>query len=219
MPKWETGFLLGAINLLVARAFNHKMPPTRGAIAKPSSKGDKGCDSRMWELEGGYPDLVSFPVDKKNGTMLLPTSLSILSIGHFPNLESLSSKGFESLTSLNQLKLSTCPKIISLPKEGLPPSLMQLDINGSTQSSTSPTEKTSSNMSAAKPGMDVGEIFLTAFLQVLFDRLASREFLSLVFREGIRKKLEKWRQTFSAIQLVLHDAERSKLRSGCENLA
>ncbi|KAB1212509.1 hypothetical protein CJ030_MR5G019092 [Morella rubra] len=81
-------------------------------------------------IQGGYPDLVSFPVDKKNGMMLLPTSLSILSIGHFPNLESLSSKGFESLTSLNQLKLSSCPKIISLPKEGLPPSLMQLDING-----------------------------------------------------------------------------------------
>ncbi|KAB1212560.1 hypothetical protein CJ030_MR5G006254 [Morella rubra] len=80
-------------------------------------------------IHGGYPDLVSFPVDKKNGTMMLPASLSILSIAHFPNLEHLSSKGLESLTSLNQLKISSCPKIISLPKEGLPPSLLQLDIN------------------------------------------------------------------------------------------
>uniref|UniRef100_A0A2N9G3W5 Disease resistance RPP13-like protein 1 n=1 Tax=Fagus sylvatica TaxID=28930 RepID=A0A2N9G3W5_FAGSY len=57
----------------------------------------------------------------------------------------------------------------------------------------------------------LAEVFLSAFLQVLFDRLAPRDLMSLVFREGIRKKLEKWRQTLLAIQSVLKDAEEKQL--------
>ncbi len=37
--------------------------------------------------------------------------------------------------------------------------------------------------------MAVGELFLAAFLQVLFDRLASRELLHFARREGLGKKV------------------------------
>ena len=57
----------------------------------------------------------------------------------------------------------------------------------------------------------LAEVFLGAVLQVLFDRLAPRELMSLVFRESVKKKLEKWRQTLSAIQMVLKDAEEKQL--------
>lgn len=79
-------------------------------------------------IHGDCQDLVSFPEERRNEMMMLPNSLSILSISYFPSLERLSSKGFQNLTSLNQLKISNCPKLASLPKEGLPSSLVQLDI-------------------------------------------------------------------------------------------
>ncbi|KAH9803060.1 hypothetical protein KPL71_001632 [Citrus sinensis] len=44
--------------------------------------------------------------------------------------------------------------------------------------------------------MAIGEIFLTAFLKVLFDRLMSREVMHFARQHGIRSKLEKWRKTF-----------------------
>jgi len=55
--------------------------------------------------------------------------------------------------------------------------------------------------------MAVGQLFLDAFLQVLFDRLASRELLNFARREGLGKKLDKWRKTLSRIQAVLDDAD------------
>ncbi|KAB1202769.1 Disease resistance protein RGA2 [Morella rubra] len=53
----------------------------------------------------------------------------------------------------------------------------------------------------------VGELFLSAFLQVLFDRLASRDLLNLARREGLRKKLKKWEKLLTTIKDVLDDAE------------
>ncbi|THG18868.1 putative disease resistance protein At3g14460 [Camellia sinensis] len=61
--------------------------------------------------------------------MLLPTSLTYLSILSFPNLEKLSFKDFQDLTSLETLRITNCCKLTSLPKEGLPPSLLHLWIN------------------------------------------------------------------------------------------
>ncbi|XP_024199356.1 putative disease resistance protein At3g14460 isoform X2 [Rosa chinensis] len=61
--------------------------------------------------------------------------------------------------------------------------------------------------------MAVGEVFLAAFLQVLFDRLASREFLKFARQKGIGGKLEKWSETLSAIRAVLYDAEEKQLIS------
>ncbi|KAG6714247.1 hypothetical protein I3842_05G194600 [Carya illinoinensis] len=65
--------------------------------------------------------------------------------------------------------------------------------------------------------MAVGELFLAAFLQVLYDRLASPELLAFARREGLEKKLDKWSKTLSTIQKVLDDAEERELHS--ENTA
>ncbi|KAM1580728.1 hypothetical protein ACFX10_028664 [Malus domestica] len=62
--------------------------------------------------------------------MLLPKSLTELSIGGFPNLKKLSSKGFQFLTSLESLELWDCPKLASIPDEGLPLSITELCIYG-----------------------------------------------------------------------------------------
>ncbi|CAN6556101.1 unnamed protein product [Malus baccata var. baccata] len=99
----------------------------------------KSCKS-LWELEWGLhrltslkiggkdPDTVSFPPDMVRMETLFPTSLTNLSIDGFPNLKNLSSKGFQFLTSLQSLELWNCPKLASIPEEGLPPSLEQLFI-------------------------------------------------------------------------------------------
>jgi hypothetical protein len=60
--------------------------------------------------------------------------------------------------------------------------------------------------------MAVGELFLAAFLQVLFDRLASRELLNFARRyEGLGRKLDKWKHTLKEIQAVLQDAGEKQL--------
>nr|XP_028944485.1 putative disease resistance protein At3g14460 [Malus domestica] len=109
-----------------------------------SIKKVKSCKS-YWELEWGLhrlpslrnlwisgedPDTVSFPPDMVRMETLLPKSLIDLTIEGFPNLKKLSSKGFQFLTSLQSLKLYNCPKLASIPVEGLPPSLEQLLITG-----------------------------------------------------------------------------------------
>jgi hypothetical protein len=59
--------------------------------------------------------------------------------------------------------------------------------------------------------MAVGEIFLAAFLQVLFDKLLSPELLNFVRRyEGLGEKLGSWKKTLSRIQAVLDDADEKQ---------
>ncbi|XP_031259731.1 putative disease resistance RPP13-like protein 1 [Pistacia vera] len=59
--------------------------------------------------------------------------------------------------------------------------------------------------------MPVGELFLSAFLSVLFDRLASKELLNFASQEGVSSKLKKWEKTFRMIEKVLGDAEEKQL--------
>ncbi|KAM0998858.1 hypothetical protein FF1_005632 [Malus domestica] len=104
----------------------------------------KSCKS-LWELEWGLhrltsltylyidsddPDTVSFPPDMVRMETLFPKSLTRVIIDGFPNLKKLSSKGFQFLTSLQYIGLWNCPKLASIPEEGLPPSLEQLVIIG-----------------------------------------------------------------------------------------
>ncbi|TXG68021.1 hypothetical protein EZV62_009296 [Acer yangbiense] len=75
-----------------------------------------------------YPDADSFPQVEMG--MILPTTLTRLSIHGFPKLKYLSSVGFKNLSSLEDLSISDCPELISFPKVGLPSSLLQLYISG-----------------------------------------------------------------------------------------
>lgn len=75
---------------------------------------------RHFTIWGGCPDLVSPPP--------FPASLTELWISCMPDLECLSSIG-ENLTSLKYLRLSYCPKLTYFPEQGLPKSLLQLDID------------------------------------------------------------------------------------------
>ncbi|RVW40729.1 hypothetical protein VitviT2T_020537 [Vitis vinifera] len=77
-------------------------------------------------IGGMFPDATSFSNDPR--LILLPTTLTSLSISQFQNLESLSSLSLQTLTSLEQLWTDNCPKLRSiLPREGLlPDTLSQL---------------------------------------------------------------------------------------------
>ncbi|XP_031264027.1 putative disease resistance RPP13-like protein 1 [Pistacia vera] len=74
----------------------------------------------------GCSDVVCFPQEEMG--MMLPSSLTDLIISKFPQLKSLSSKGFQELLSLETLEIKDCPRLISFPEEGLPSSLLQLYI-------------------------------------------------------------------------------------------
>ncbi|KAL9437370.1 hypothetical protein AB3S75_023265 [Citrus x aurantiifolia] len=61
--------------------------------------------------------------------------------------------------------------------------------------------------------MAVGELLLSAFFQVLFDRLASRDLLNFVrqLQGGLDSELKKWENTLIMIQAVVNDAEEKQL--------
>ncbi|XP_008231563.1 PREDICTED: putative disease resistance RPP13-like protein 1 [Prunus mume] len=73
--------------------------------------------TKLW-VDGEDPYVVSFPPEGDTDMdmeLLLPESLTHLSIVGFPNLKKLSSKGFQFLTSLQSLRLVNCPKLASIP--------------------------------------------------------------------------------------------------------
>ncbi|KAF7154627.1 hypothetical protein RHSIM_Rhsim01G0055800 [Rhododendron simsii] len=68
-------------------------------------------------------DGVSFP---EYGMFSFPSSLVVLDIENFPNLEKLSFKDFENLVSLEKLHIWYCRKLTSISELRLPPSLLDL---------------------------------------------------------------------------------------------
>ncbi|CAI0461784.1 unnamed protein product [Linum tenue] len=62
------------------------------------------------------------------GEKLLPSTLTSLKIGDFQNLTSLDFTGLRHLTGLRELEICNCPKLRSLPDEGLPFSLSSLSV-------------------------------------------------------------------------------------------
>jgi len=67
---------------------------------------------------GGLENIESFPEE-----MLLPSSLTSLKIHSLKHLKSLDYKGLQHLTSLRKLHINYCPRLESMPEEGLPSSL------------------------------------------------------------------------------------------------
>ncbi|XWS57015.1 hypothetical protein CRYUN_Cryun09bG0135300 [Craigia yunnanensis] len=82
---------------------------------------------KILTTEGGYSDGVSFPYEEKG--MMLPSSLRKLAISDFPNVEILSSKGFQNLLSLECLCIINFPKLKSSPRRDILLSLLELYIH------------------------------------------------------------------------------------------
>ncbi|TYG71988.1 hypothetical protein ES288_D05G443500v1 [Gossypium darwinii] len=76
---------------------------------------------------GGCSNVVSFP--EKGIGMMLPPSLTHISLFQFENLEFMFSEGFQDLASLKVLEIFQCPKLTSLPAEKELLSLGYLNIN------------------------------------------------------------------------------------------
>ncbi|XP_017980297.1 PREDICTED: putative disease resistance protein At3g14460 [Theobroma cacao] len=72
----------------------------------------------------GCPNMVAFPPEQIG--MMLPSSLTDLSIVNFENLKCLSSKGFQNLSSLHHLRIICFPKLTSLPEKDRLHSLLML---------------------------------------------------------------------------------------------
>ncbi|XP_022764209.1 putative disease resistance RPP13-like protein 1 [Durio zibethinus] len=75
-------------------------------------------------INGASVDVVSFPCEE----MLLPRTLTSLTIFGFPNLETLSSKGFQNLKFLESLDIRGCPRLKFLPEGEMFDSLFHLYI-------------------------------------------------------------------------------------------
>ncbi|XP_062173750.1 putative disease resistance protein At3g14460 [Alnus glutinosa] len=110
-----------------------------GLPSKVKSMDVKGCD-KLFARRAGWglqklPSLRYFSVGGKYEDVefflepgLLPFCLTQLHISSFPNMKSLDKKGFQDLTSLQELTLWDNPKLEYIPKEGLPTSLSIIEI-------------------------------------------------------------------------------------------
>ncbi|XP_061346121.1 putative disease resistance RPP13-like protein 1 [Gastrolobium bilobum] len=61
--------------------------------------------------------------------------------------------------------------------------------------------------------MTVGEAFLSAFIQVLFDRLASKNVVDIILARDNDKVLKKFQKTLLLIKAVLNDAEDKQVKN------
>ncbi|XP_058225965.1 putative disease resistance RPP13-like protein 1 [Rhododendron vialii] len=61
--------------------------------------------------------------------------------------------------------------------------------------------------------MAIAEIFLAAFIQVVFEKLASRDLLNFARRERIDDLLTRWSRMLGEIDAVLADAEEKQMRT------
>ncbi|KAB2086248.1 hypothetical protein ES319_A04G016500v1 [Gossypium barbadense] len=66
---------------------------------------------------GGCSNVVSFPVEGIG--MMLPPSLTRISLIEFENLEFMFSEGFQDLASLKELVIGNCPNLTSLPEKDM----------------------------------------------------------------------------------------------------
>ncbi|KAL5765109.1 hypothetical protein ACOSQ2_017703 [Xanthoceras sorbifolium] len=57
----------------------------------------------------------------------------------------------------------------------------------------------------------MAELFLSAFIDVLFQKLMSPELIKFATREGVRSKLKKWERTLKMIEALLIDAEDKQM--------
>ncbi|CAI0473671.1 unnamed protein product [Linum tenue] len=110
----EGGLPLNLIMLTITNCKSLKQPISDWKLNRLTSL-------KRLSIVGECPStqVASFPDDEG---LLLPTSLTFIHIAHFSELKSIS-KGLMCLNCLEELVIWHCPKLRSLPDEGLPPSL------------------------------------------------------------------------------------------------
>uniref|UniRef100_A0A2N9GGZ4 Disease resistance N-terminal domain-containing protein n=1 Tax=Fagus sylvatica TaxID=28930 RepID=A0A2N9GGZ4_FAGSY len=59
----------------------------------------------------------------------------------------------------------------------------------------------------------IGEAALSAFFQVLFDKLTSPDLLKIFKQEQVDADLKKWKTTLAMIHAVMDDAEEKQVTS------
>ncbi|EOY17586.1 LRR and NB-ARC domains-containing disease resistance protein [Theobroma cacao] len=157
---------------------------------------------RRFEMIGG--DMEFFPDEQ-----LLPSTITNLCIRSLPNLKTLDYKGLQHLTSIRELDVSDCPKLQSMPLEGLPVSLSSISIV-SCPLLTKRCQKEKGETMAAEL---VGGAFLSSLFGVLFDRMASPEVLNF-FSGGVNDEmLKKLKITLLSLEAVLNDAEERQMKN------
>ncbi|RXI03909.1 hypothetical protein DVH24_038183 [Malus domestica] len=139
---------------------------------------------------------------------LLPATLRTLEISDVSNLKSLDGKGFEHLTSLQQLQISGCESLKFLPKEGLPASLSYLRIRGcpSLKKRCDGTNRYIEEKMAL-----VGEALLSGSIQVLCDKI-SGEFIDFLRARRLDHSLVgRLKVKLMTLKAVLNDAEEKQI--------
>ena len=125
------------MNVQVSYPFRKRVFPTN--LRKLSLCGANICEqvfelglhrlTLLTYLSIGSGIMVSFPEEEdEKTTLMLPASLTTLKFDTFPNLLFLSWKFFQNLSALEEIHISWCPKLASLPEECFPPSLQKLFI-------------------------------------------------------------------------------------------
>ncbi|RDX75102.1 putative disease resistance RPP13-like protein 1, partial [Mucuna pruriens] len=172
------------------------------------------ANTSLQTLSIGEVDVESFPDEG-----LLPLSLTSLHYRSCPDLRKLNYKGLCHLSSLEQLILVYCPNLQCLPEEGLPRSISTLQIWGCPllqQHFQKPEAKDWGKIADIKnilfAGL-VGGALLSSFLQVAFDRLASRQVLDFFRRRKLDNKLLKMLKVkILSINVLVDDAEQKQFR-------
>ncbi|XP_034704508.1 putative disease resistance protein At3g14460 isoform X2 [Vitis riparia] len=111
------------ISLFIQNCENIKTPLSQWGLSRLTSL------KFLW-IDDMFPDATSFSDDPHS--ILFPTTLTSLTLSEFQNLESLASLSLQTLTSLENLVIYSCPKLRSiLPREGLlPDTLSRLYVRG-----------------------------------------------------------------------------------------
>jgi hypothetical protein len=139
LPESMHSLLPSLNHLLISDCLELELCPEGGFPSKLQSLEIWKCNKLIaglmqWGLQtlpslsrytiGGHENIESFPEE-----MLLPSSLTSLTIHSLEHLKYLDYKGLQHLTSLTELVIFRCPMLESMPEEGLPSSLSSLVIN------------------------------------------------------------------------------------------
>ncbi|XP_077239340.1 putative disease resistance protein RGA3 isoform X1 [Tasmannia lanceolata] len=146
LPKWMQSLLPCLVKLIIKDCpqlhslfpddenNDHGLPTTLNRleistcpILKFLPKGMQSLTSLTHLIIKSCPQFFLLFPDDNNNDYGLPTTLVSLFITRCKNLKSLPN-GMQNLTSLNDLHISYCPEISSLPEDGLPTSLTRLII-------------------------------------------------------------------------------------------